>query len=424
MAVNMPLTGWNIEDGVHEKEQKENSNHSLLFWCCCKRLLFDPPLIDIKGKGCILMIMWIVRARNRTVFDIIIVTILSIFFAVMSLSIHFIEKVYDYFAERSILEYAEFFANFVFLYMAGLIWFTLKIWRKAENERKEMENVISSINNDVLIVLDRNGNIVMCNNSIERMLGYKAEEVLQKRTDIIFFDTQSYPEKWGQIYEKLEKEGFNVELATGRKKDSTPIPLEIITWNLSGRGGAVQLLRDITERKQMEEKLRLLSLVDELTGLYNRRGFFNLGERQLKLSRRTKKGFLLFYVDIDRMKWINDTLGHNEGDRVLLETTEIFSRTFRTSDIAARIGGDEFAIIAVDAVRESEEILLNRLQEHIKAQNLMENRTYDISLSVGSVYFEPESLLILDEMLAKADVLMYEHKRKKLSAKNMVECSA
>jgi len=368
--------------------------------------------------------MWIVRARNRTVFDIILVTILSIFFAVMSLSIHFIETVYDYFAERSILEYAEFFANFVFLYMAGLIWFTLKIWRRTESERKELENVISSINNDVLIILDHNGSIVMCNNSIERMLGYKAEEVLKKTTDFVFFDTQSYPEKWGQIYEKLEKEGFDVELATGKKKDNTPIPLEIITWNLSGRAGAVQLLRDITERKQMEEKLHLLSLMDELTGLYNRRGFFNLAERQLKLSKRTKKGLLLFYVDVDRLKWINDTLGHKEGDRALLETTEIFARTFRASDIIARIGGDEFVIIAVDALRESADIILNRLQEHVEAQNSMENRSYDISLSVGKVYYDPENPLTIDEMLAKADSLMYKQKQEKLSVNNTMECNA
>jgi len=363
------------------------------------------------------MDMWIVRARNRAVFDIILVTILSIFFAIMSLSIHFIEKVYDYFAERSILEYAEFFANFVFLYMAGLIWFTLKIWRRTENERRELENVISSINNDVLVVLDRNGNIVMCNNSIERMLGYKAEEVLKKRTDFIFFDTQSYPDKWRQIYEKLEKEGFNVELATGRKKDNTPIPLEIITWNLSGHAGAVQLLRDITERKQMEEKLHLLLLIDELTGLYNRRGFFKIAERQLKLSRRTKKGLLLFYVDIDRMKWINDTLGHKEGDRALLEATEIFNRTFRTSDIIARIGGDEFVIIAVDALMESTDIILNRLREHIEAQNSMENRSYNISLSVGTVYCDPENQMTVDEMLSNADALMYEQKRNKIEQK-------
>jgi len=368
--------------------------------------------------------MWIVRARNRTAFDIILVTIISIFFAIMSLSIHFMEKVYDYFVEQSTMEYAEFFANFIFLYMAGLIWFTLKKWRRAENERKELENVISSINNDVLIVLDKNGNIVMCNHSIERMLGYNEVEILQKRTDIIFFETQSYPEKWSQIYEKLEKDGFNVEIATGRKKDGTPIPLEIITWNLSGRGGAVQLLRDITERKQMEEKLYLLSLIDELTGLYNRRGFSNLGERQLKLSMRKKAGFLLFYVDIDRMKWINDTLGHKEGDRTLLETTEIFHKTFRTYDIVARMGGDEFAIIAVDAVRESEDILLERLQKNIKAHNLMENRTYYISLSVGSVYFGPESVFTLDEMLVKADALMYEQKRKKTGVDNAVERNA
>ncbi len=337
----------------------------------------------------------------------------------MSLSIHFIEKVYTYFVTHSILVYAEFFTNFVFLYMTGLIWFTLKVWRRTENERKELEDVLSSINNDVLIVLDRGGNIVMCNNSIERMFGYQAKEVLKNKSDFIFFDIQSYPESWSQLYEKLEKEGFNVGIATGKKKDGTPIPLEIITWNLRKSNGAVQLIRDITERKNMEEKLRLLSYRDELTGLYNRRGFFNLAERHSKLSKRTKTGLLLFYVDIDHMKWINDTFGHEEGDRALLDTKNIFSKTFRTSDIVARIGGDEFAIIAVDATRESTDILLDRLQKNIKALNSMEGRTYEISLSIGSVYVDCESSLSINEMLAKADALMYDQKKQKSGTCNL-----
>jgi diguanylate cyclase (GGDEF)-like protein len=119
------------------------------------------------------------------------------------------------------------------------------------------------------------------------------------------------------------------------------------------------------------------------------------------------------------MKWINDTFGHEEGDRALLDTKNIFSKTFRTSDIVARIGGDEFAIIAVDATRESTDILLDRLQKNIKALNSMEGRTYEISLSIGSVYVDCESSLSINEMLAKADALMYDQKKQKSGTCNL-----
>jgi len=212
----------------------------------------------------------------------------------------------------------------------------------------------------------------------------------------------------------LEKEGFHVELATGRRKDESPIPLEIITWNLtSAEGGAVQLLRDITERKTMEDKLQALSLLDELTGLYNRRGFFTLAEQQMKLSKRTKKGFLLFFIDIDRMKWINDNLGHREGDSALCEVTNIFRDVFRTTDIIARVGGDEFAIIAIEAAQGSVDIIKARIKSRIEEQNSIPDRKYDISMSIGAVFYDPENPCSIDELMGKADELMYEDKHNK-----------
>lgn len=359
-----------------------------------------------------MFIMKMKKMTNRILFDLLLVTITSIFLAVMSLSIHFIERVYDFFVEHSVLEWAEFSTNFVFLYLMGLTWFALYRWRRSEKGRQELENVISSINNDVLIVSDRSRNIFMCNDSVERMLGYNADEIINKKTDSIFFDMQTYPDHWQRIYEKLEKEGFHVELATGRKKDNTPVPLEIITWNLSGRdGGAVQLLRDITERKKMEDKLEALSLLDELTGLYNRRGFFSLAEQQLKLSKRANRGLLLFYIDLDRMKWINDNFGHGEGDHALTEAADIFRKVFRTTDIIARVGGDEFTIIAIESTMAGIDIIKGRIEKCLDERNSISRNKYELSLSVGAVYYDPESTCSIEEMMRKADELMYEHKR-------------
>ena len=123
-----------------------------------------------------------------------------------------------------------------------------------------------------------------------------------------------------------------------------------------------------------EEALLALSLIDELTGLYNRRRFFVLTEQYLKLSVRTKKKLLLLFIDMDNLKWINDHHGHNEGDQALIDLANILKKTFRESDIVARIGGDEFVVLS-ESTDENGEIVLTRLYENIKDHNAKRSRS-------------------------------------------------
>ena len=161
-----------------------------------------------------------------------------------------------------------------------------------------------------------------------------------------------------------------------------------------------------------EEALLALSLIDELTGLYNRRRFFVLTEQSLKLSIRTKKKLLLLFIDMDNLKWINDHHGHNEGDQALKDFANILKKTFRESDIVARIGGDEFVVL-LESKDENGEIILTRLDENIKHYNAKKSRHYDLSISVGTTQFDPEHPISIDELLSKADALMYAQKRRK-----------
>ena len=167
------------------------------------------------------------------------------------------------------------------------------------------------------------------------------------------------------------------------------------------------------ERNQAEEALRTLSLIDELTGLHNRRGFFALAEQQLKIANRMKKEMLLIFADLDQLKWINDTLGHHEGDLALIEAAGILKETFRKSDIIARIGGDEF-VITTEAVEASVNVLITRLLENLDSYNAKGDRRYKLSLSTGITRYEPENPCSIDELLRRADALMYEAKRKKI----------
>jgi diguanylate cyclase (GGDEF)-like protein len=161
-----------------------------------------------------------------------------------------------------------------------------------------------------------------------------------------------------------------------------------------------------------EETLLALSLTDELTGLYNRRRFFVLTEQYLKVAIRAKKRSLLLYIDMDDLKWINDHHGHNEGDQVLIDLANILKKTFRESDIIARIGGDEFVVL-LESTDENGKILMTRLDENIRDYNAKVSQDYKLSISVGAAQFDPEYPISIDEFLSKADALMYAQKRRK-----------
>jgi two-component system, cell cycle response regulator len=173
----------------------------------------------------------------------------------------------------------------------------------------------------------------------------------------------------------------------------------------------------INSQKRMEAEIISLSITDYLTGLYNRRGFMTLAEQQIKMVGRTDKKslLLLLFADLDKMKSINDNLGHKKGDNALIEVASILKKVFRESDIVARIGGDEFAVLGLVAEKSDIAALESRLQEQIDIHNAYENRDYAISLSVGIACGDPGSRYSIDDLMSKADQLMYEQKRRKPS---------
>ncbi len=165
------------------------------------------------------------------------------------------------------------------------------------------------------------------------------------------------------------------------------------------------------ERKRMDEEIRSLSLTDDLTGLYNRRGFTLLAEQEVKLSHRINRSMLLFFCDVDSLKGINDDHGHAQGDLALQEVSAILKDTFREVDIMARLGGDEFVVLAVDASLESAEGMTSRIQIALELRNQSGQRPYQLNLSMGIARCEPESPCSISELIVQADGLMYAQKQ-------------
>ena len=172
-------------------------------------------------------------------------------------------------------------------------------------------------------------------------------------------------------------------------------------------------IRKARVRQHRYATLQHLSLVDELTGLYNRHGFMTLTEQQFKISERTQLGLVLALADVDGLKMINDTFGHQEGDRALVAVADVLRTTFRRSDILGRFGGDEFIALAIAAAQESGQIIMQRLTRQLENRNAADPRPYRLSCSLGVALFEPSMKISLDELIEKADSALYEHKRQR-----------
>lgn len=160
----------------------------------------------------------------------------------------------------------------------------------------------------------------------------------------------------------------------------------------------------------METEIHALALRDELTGLHNLRGFQLFADQAMRMAQRSKVPFSVVFIDLDGLKTINDSLGHQVGSAYIGEAAEILRGTFRETDVLGRIGGDEFAV-AGEFSRRSMAVVAQRLKDDCTRRNSSEKRQYPLSLSVGYATLEKKETL--DQLMARADDAMYEAKRKK-----------
>lgn len=165
----------------------------------------------------------------------------------------------------------------------------------------------------------------------------------------------------------------------------------------------------------LERELRHLALTDDLTCFYNRRGFFAVATQLLKLAHRKGQPLLLFFCDLDDLKKINDSFGHEAGDLALVRAADALEQTFRDADLLARIGGDEFVVVSLEASRRVEGMVLRRLEKNLRKVGASEKR-YKLTLSVGVAQFDPKCPVSLGELMSHADQAMYQQKRRRLVA--------
>lgn len=162
----------------------------------------------------------------------------------------------------------------------------------------------------------------------------------------------------------------------------------------------------------IERELEYLGLSDNLTCLYNRRGFFAAATQQLKLACRNELNSLLLFCDLGNLRMINDCYGHREGDLALIRAADALEQTFRCCDILARVGGDRFAVLSLGTASQNQQAILDRLEGILEKSNA-DGPGYDLSFSIGVARFDPKHTVSLGELMAQADHDICEQKRTK-----------
>ncbi len=284
--------------------------------------------------------------------------------------------------------------------------------KNSERKLRTMESAIAKSINAIALA-DLKGNLTFVNSSFLKMWGYEKDKEVLGQSVMKFWLKSEDAEK---IAKKLFDKGASIGELVGRRKDGSIFNVQLLASIVTDKSGKpVNMMAsfiDITERKKAEKQLKELARIDSLTGCYSRRYGLELLDRQIKLSHRNKSPLLLTFLDVDDFKTINDTFGHNEGDKVLKESVELFKSTLREVDIICRMGGDEFLLIFPDSSLKEVSLIRGRLQKNLSQLNKTIKKDYQIKFSMGFSEYLPDKPETLDELIRIADQRMYDEKKK------------
>ena len=249
----------------------------------------------------------------------------------------------------------------------------------------------------------------------------KAKTIMfYEEMDIILVDINIQGMKFEELFEVFDKDNLLIPYIVITDERDEDLGIEavkkgaqdyLVRSELSERILRRGIIYSL-ERHDILQSLYRTTIIDELTGLYNRRGLHTLGNQQVELAKRHNDDIFIFYLDLDGMKSINDTLGHEFGDKALIDTSNIMHKTFRTTDILSRIGGDEFVVVVVKAQHEFIPIIIQRLKEYVAEMN-SSNKKYNLSISIGVSKVDLNNESPLDDAIQDADKEMYRVKVKK-----------
>ena len=265
---------------------------------------------------------------------------------------------------------------------------------------------------EAIAILDDQDQIIRVNGQFTAMFGYTEDDAVSRNINDLIVPPPLVQDAENLTARVAAGEKLTTE-ALRRHKDGHSIWVSIAAtpFGVADQPGRVYAMyHDISALKRAEDELKALLLVDELTGLPNRRAFITLSEQALKLAARLERDVLMIFIDVDHLKFINDTFGHLVGDRALIDTARVLRESCREADIIARLGGDEFVALLTVNSDQTAEIVCERIKSRVDLHNAEADRDYELSLSVGAKRSRAEGTMLAD-LLAQADTALYEQKR-------------
>lgn len=277
--------------------------------------------------------------------------------------------------------------------------------------RHDIESILENMP-DVFYRTDLQGLITLMSPSCKEVLGYEADEMIGRPLSS-FYCTPSEREKILNALTEGKGKARHVEACLRHKNGSKAWISTNAYLRLDENGkniGVEGISRNISERKELEEKLTAFAQIDDLTQVYNRRYFHEEAEKQLMLAHRYQRPAAMLVLDLDRFKKINDTYGHRAGDEVLKDFARICHGTIRETDIIGRTGGEEFAILLPETDMDSTFLLAERIRSNVEASTLKFHKSIlSYSVSIGVAVKNAEKIHV-DELLSRGDKALYEAK--------------
>jgi diguanylate cyclase (GGDEF)-like protein/PAS domain S-box-containing protein len=288
------------------------------------------------------------------------------------------------------------------------------IFKRYESEAK-LKKLFQAVqqSSSTIVITDTKGVIEYVNPKFTELTGYTIDEVTGKNINILKSDeheSEFYKKMWTTI---LSGEDWKGSICNKRKSGETYWEDAHISSVKNAKGGITDFIavkEDITKQREFDEKLNIYATMDEMTGTFNRRSCIMLMEKQIQISKRQNQNFVIFFMDVNGLKSVNDSLGHSYGDELITSAVRAIKACLREADSLCRLGGDEFLVILPNTNVVQAETVLNKIDDEVKKINSEESYLFILSLSFGICECCPESELTVDGMIHIADQKMYENK--------------
>ena len=282
--------------------------------------------------------------------------------------------------------------------------------RLTESERLYRHLVESA--QGLICTHDMDGWLLTVNQAALTSIGLSAEALIGTNLRDLLTD-ESRP-LFDQYLDRMARDGTASGMMFVRASNGRELAWKYHNVTVAEPGQTPYVLghaQDVSELREAQERLTQLAMTDDLTGLHNRRGFLAYGAKTLADAVRHDKATAVLYVDIDGLKRVNDSFGHEAGTTLILGAADVLKNSFRAADVLARIGGDEFVALATVSQPDANTIT-NRLKWHLDKFNATAGLPYQLALSIGMAHMEPGSAKSLEDLVREADAIMYEHKRR------------